>query len=348
MNANDIGSILSALPRVTIGVVGDLAVDRYWTVDPALRDASRETGLPIRHVVDVKARPGGAGTVVNQAHALGVGRVVPVGVLGDDADALFLRAEFSRMGLRTDFVLDQPGRCTPSYNRVVTLPDLRETERSDVFPRSPLPREVEDALIRTLEEAASTCDAVVVSDYTEQARPGVVTPRVCEAVSDLGRRAPDRPLIVDSRLRASGFHHVHLKMNLDEFRALTGDSGDEPGRIGTRGRDLARREGRLVLVTLGARGLVVCEPDRFVHVPGFTVEGETDIVGAGDAVLGAVAASLATGADAVTAGLLGVLASSITVQQVRTTGVATPDQVIERWRAWQALHGDLFWRGGIA
>lgn len=347
MDANDIGSILSALPRVTIGVVGDLAVDRYWTVDPAQRDASRETGLPIRHVVDVQARPGGAGTVVNQMHALGVGRIIPVGVLGHDADALFLRAEFSRMGLSTDFLLDRPGRHTPSYHRVVTLPDLRETERSDVFPRSPLPGEVEDALIRAIEDTASTCDALVVSDYTEHARPGVVTPRVCEAVSDLGRRAPGKPVIVDSREQAGRFHQVHLKMNLDEFRALTGESGDEPGRIGTRGQDLARREGRLVLVTLGARGLVVCEPDRFVHVPGFTVEGETDIVGAGDMVLGAVAASLATGADAVTAGLLGVLASSLTVQQVRTTGVAAPAQVMGRWRAWQALHGDLLWRGGI-
>lgn len=119
-------------------------------MDPALRDASHETGLPIRHVVDVQARPGASGTVVNQAHAVGVGRVVPVGALGHDADALFLRAEFSRMGLGTDFLLDRPGRCTLSYIRVVTLPDLRETERLDVFPRSPLPREVEDALLRAL------------------------------------------------------------------------------------------------------------------------------------------------------------------------------------------------------
>ncbi len=345
MDANDIGSVLSALPRVTVGVVGDLAVDRYWTVDPTLCDASRETGLPVRHVVDVKARPGGAGTVVNQAHALGVGRVVPVGVLGDDADALFLRAEFSRMGLSTGFLLDRPGACTPSYHRVVTLPDLRETGRFDVFPRSPLPREVEDALLRAIEEAASICDAVVVSDYTEWARPGVMTPRVCEAVSDLGRRAPDRPVIVDSRLRASDFHHVHRKMNLDEFRALTGESGHGPERVGTRGRDLARRDGRLVVVTLGPTGLVVCKPDGFVHVPGFPVDTETDIVGAGDVALATFAASLAAGADPVTAGLLGVLAASITVQQVRTTGVATPDQVLERWRAWRALHGD--WRGGI-
>lgn len=341
MGANDIGDILAALPRVTIGVVGDFAVDRYWTVDPALRDASRETGLPIRHVVRVQARPGGAGTVVTQARGLGVGRILPIGVLGDDADALFLRAEFSRMGLRTDFLLDRQGRCTPSYHRVVTLPDLREAERYDVFPRSPLPREVEDALVRTIEEAVSQCDALVVSDYTEFARPGVLTPRVCEAISDLGRRAPGRLVIVDSRVQASSFHDVHRKMNLDEFRAWTREGGREPASIGRRGRELARREGRLVVVTLGALGLVVCDPDRFVHVPGFPVEGETDIVGAGDAVLAAVAASLAAGADVVTAGVLGVLASSITVQQVRTTGVATPGQVLARLGAWQAVHGGL-------
>ncbi len=346
MNDADIAEVLRRLPDLAIGVVGDLAVDRYWTVDPTLRDASRETGLPVRHVVEVAARPGGAGTVVNQAHALGVGRVVPVGVLGDDADALFLRAEFSRMGLSTGLLLDRPGRDTPSYNRVVILPDRRETDRYDVFPREPLAREDEEALIAGIEEAASRCDAVIVSDYTELARPGIVTPRVCEAVSEVGWRRPGLPVVVDSRLQAARFRHVHLKINAAEFRALTGEVSDAPDRIGRCGRDLARGQGRVVIVTLGAHGLVVCEPDRFVHVPGFPIEGDLDIVGAGDAVLGAVAAALAAGANAVTAGLLGVLASSIAVQQVRTTGVATPDQVIERWRAWRALHGDLWWRSG--
>lgn len=340
MDERDIGRVLSRLGKAVVGLVGDFGVDRYWTVDPTLQHPSRETGLPIRQVVDVQARPGGAGTVLRHLLALGVGRVIPVGVLGDDADALFLRMAFSQAGLPLDLILDRPGRPTPAYHRVLALPDLRETERYDVFPRDPLARKDEHALIARIQEAASRCDALVVSDYTEPARPGILTSRVCSAISRIGRVRPDLPLIVDSRIQAGRFHHVHLKVNEEEFRALTGEDPGTSARIGLLGRDLARRERRHVIVTLGPRGLLVCEPDRFVHVPGFPIEGDLDIVGAGDAVLAAVAAALAAQADPVTAGLLGVLASSITIEQVRTTGRASPGQVRERWRAWRAVHGE--------
>lgn len=341
MDAKDIEEVLASLPRVSVAVVGDLGVDRYWTVDPDLSDLSRETGLPIQHVVSAQARPGGAGTVVSQVLALGVGRVVPVAILGDDADALFLREYFSRLGISAHFILSRPGRPTMSYNRVLTLHRLIETQRLDVSPRSPLPREDEDALIGFIEEVTSMCEATIISDYTESARFGIITPRVCEAVSEIGRRNPHRPIIADSRIQAGRFHHVHLKMNEAEFRALTGAVENEPEEIGRRACDLARWDGRFVIVTLGARGLVVCTSNHFTHIPGFTVEGETDIVGAGDAVLAAVAASLAVGADHVTAGLLGVLVSSITVQQVHTTGSATPAQVSQRWREYRDRFGAL-------
>ncbi len=340
MEPSDIGGILAQMSRVAVAVVGDFGVDRYWTVDPDLRDVSRETGLPIRQVVAVQERPGGAGTVLNQLYALGVGRVIPVGVLGDDPDALFLRAEFLRMGFLCGFLVDRPGRTTPSYHRILTLPGMDDEQRYDVFARETLQEEDEAALVRFIGEVADACDVLVVSDYTEPFRPGILTPRVCEAVSTLGSRGARPRIIVDSRLQASRFRRVPLKMNQEEFQALIGESGDVTNRLWVRGCEIAGRQGRALYVTLGAQGLMVCEPDRATHVPGFPVDGETDIVGAGDVALAGIAAALATGADSVTAGLLGVLASSITVQQVRTTGVATPAEILRRWRKYQDSLGD--------
>src|SRR5438445_12710385 len=83
--------ILDRIPSLTVGVVGDLFLDRYLDIDAALTEPSIETGLDAYQVVRVRAIPGAAGTVINNLVALGVGRVCAVGVIGDDGEASELR-----------------------------------------------------------------------------------------------------------------------------------------------------------------------------------------------------------------------------------------------------------------
>src|SRR5438874_13552305 len=91
LTASFIEDILARLPALTIGVVGDLFLDRYLDLDAALTEPSLETGLDAYQVVRVRAAPGAAGTVINNLAALGVGRVLPVSVLGDDGEGYELR-----------------------------------------------------------------------------------------------------------------------------------------------------------------------------------------------------------------------------------------------------------------
>src|SRR5712692_3343142 len=83
--------ILQRIPALTIGVVGDLFLDRYLDLDAALTELSIETGLDAYQVVRVRAYPGAAGTVMNNLVALRVGRVIPVAVTGDDGEGYELR-----------------------------------------------------------------------------------------------------------------------------------------------------------------------------------------------------------------------------------------------------------------
>src|SRR5437016_12539830 len=83
--------ILSRIPRLTVGVVGDLFLDRYLDIDGTLTEPSLETGLDAYQVVRVRAYPGAAGTVINNLAALGVGRICPVAVIGDDGEGHELR-----------------------------------------------------------------------------------------------------------------------------------------------------------------------------------------------------------------------------------------------------------------
>src|SRR5688572_26200413 len=65
MNETLLEIILARLPSLTIGVIGDLFLDRYLDLDAALTEPSVETGLDAYQVIRVRSSPGAAGTVIN-------------------------------------------------------------------------------------------------------------------------------------------------------------------------------------------------------------------------------------------------------------------------------------------
>ena len=120
--------ILERLPDLTIGVLGDLFLDRYLEIDAALTEPSLETGLDAYQVVRVRPSPGAAGTVINNLAALGVKQVVALSVLGDDGEGYELRQALGRLGrVHTDsvHVLRSGDFRTPTY----TKPLLHEPGR---------------------------------------------------------------------------------------------------------------------------------------------------------------------------------------------------------------------------
>src|SRR5438128_10065306 len=78
--------ILACAERLTVGVLGDLFLDRYLDLDATLTEPSLETGQDAYQVVRVRSYPGAAGTVINNLVALGARRVYPLSALGDDGE----------------------------------------------------------------------------------------------------------------------------------------------------------------------------------------------------------------------------------------------------------------------
>src|SRR5256885_8239079 len=108
--------VLTRAPALTVGVLGDLFLDRYFDLDAALTEPSVETGLDAYQVVRVRSYPGAAGTVLNNLVALGVGRVLPVAVIGDDGEGYELRQAFWGMSaVDPAHVFAAPDRRTPTY-----------------------------------------------------------------------------------------------------------------------------------------------------------------------------------------------------------------------------------------
>ncbi len=105
------------------------------------------------------------------------------------------------------------------------------------------------------------------------------------------------------------------------------------------GSALFQRTGRPVFVTTGAEGVLVFAQDGMQHVPGVPISGPLDIVGAGDSVMAGIVSSLCAGAQPGQAALVGNLVASITVQQIGTTGTASRQQVLQRFRETNQLRG---------
>src|SRR6266404_5231220 len=119
--------ILTRLPDLRIGVLGDLFLDRYLDIDASRTEPSLETGLDAYQVTRVRSCPGAAGTVINNLAALGVGRIVAISMIGDDGEGHELRQALAKMPAvdLTNLVVTSERR-TPTY----TKPMLCETGKS--------------------------------------------------------------------------------------------------------------------------------------------------------------------------------------------------------------------------
>src|SRR5262245_29888155 len=330
--------VLTRAPGLKIGVLGDLFLDRYLDLDAALTEPSIETGLDAYQVVRVRSYPGAAGTIINNLVALGIGRIVPVAVIGDDGEGYGLRQALAALPpVDASGVLSSGDRRTPTYTKPMFCAagePPRELNRIDIKNRMPTPPAVEDAIIARLRERWPACDAWLVLDQVSETDCGVVTARVRNEVARLASKAPPF-VLADSRERIGEFRSVAVKPNLNEcLRALGVSDAAGPTEWRTHLRRLADRLGRPVFCTRGEHGVLVAEPaaEEVIGASAYPVRGPIDPVGAGDSASAGIATAVAAGLSYAPAAAFGNLVASITVQQIGTTGTASPEQVRARCR----------------
>jgi rfaE bifunctional protein kinase chain/domain len=334
-------SILRRIPHLTVGVIGDLFLDRYLDLDAALTEPSLETGLDAYQVVSVRSNPGAAGTVINNLVSLGIGRIFPIAVIGDDGEGYELRQALDRQR-----VVDLAGlliaeECrTPTYTKpMLRQADAppRELNRLDIKNRRPLPRALEERIHRQVREIWPQVDAVVVLDQVSEPDCGVVTASVRALLAELASADSSKFVLADSRKRIGLFRGVSLKPNRREALHAAGFAQSDADDVLERAAiELARQAGRWVFCTDGARGtLVASAPDgaagSTTRIAACPVDGPLDIVGAGDSTSAGIVCAMASGASAEDAACLGNLVASITIQQLSTTGTATRAQVRQRF-----------------
>jgi bifunctional ADP-heptose synthase (sugar kinase/adenylyltransferase) len=335
--------LLARFPSRRVAVIGDFFLDKYLEVDPKLAETSVETGKVANQVVEIRTSPGAAGTVVNNLAALGAGELHAVGATGDDGEAYDLRRGLEARNCSIGCLIPFPFLHTPTYlkPRDVDDPSLQgEHERYDTKNRKPTPPELGERVLAELDRLLPQIDALIIADQVEQTDCGVVTGAVRTAIAERVRRHPHVQFWADSRTHIRAFRQVIIKPN--QFEAV-GHENPRPGETVPLDRlrealpTLRAETGAPVCCTRGAEGMIVSDP-KVTVIPAVTLCGPIDPTGAGDSATAGAVLALASGATLPEAALVGCLVASITVQQLATTGTATPAQVLERLEIWRGQY----------
>jgi bifunctional ADP-heptose synthase (sugar kinase/adenylyltransferase) len=202
MNAARFSAITGQYSRLRIAIVGDFCLDRYLEIDPARSERSLETELDVFNVVRVRSQPGGAGTILNNLAALGVGEIFPVGFCGADGEGFELRRALEQVpGSKLDHFLTSTERRTFTYCKPLVLDpgqSPRELNRLDSKNWTPTPRELQSDLARRVVRLAPELDAIILLDQVDVAETGVATTAVSNAVRQALDDHPKLVVLADS------------------------------------------------------------------------------------------------------------------------------------------------------
>jgi rfaE bifunctional protein kinase chain/domain len=345
VNAERFQTITGRYHELRVAVLGDYCLDRYLEIDPARTETSIETGLPVYNVMNVRPQPGGAGTIVNNLSALGIGTIYPIGFAGFDGEGFELCHALERVpGVQLKYFTRTAQRRTFTYCKPLVVASGQppvELNRLDSKNWTPTPGLVEGLLIRHLEEAANWVDAIIVLDQVDVPETGVVTRKLLAKLKGLVEKKSAIPILADSRRGLRGYPPVIFKMNAAELSALTGASQDLTlPDIKEVAGSLARQNGRSVFVSLAAGGIVGATAlGETAHIAALPLRGEIDVVGAGDAVSANLTSAIAASATLHESLILANAAASVVIHKLGTTGTASISEIADvlRWNGqWES------------
>lgn len=302
---------MTKLPKFSdakVLVIGDVMLDRFW--HGAATRISPEAPVPVVKVAGVDDRPGGAGNVAINLAALGVETTLS-GLVGDDEHAKQLRSAVEAKGVRWS-VMPCPAD---------TIVKLRVLSRNQQLIRmdfeAPLNDYADESFLQYASNLIAEHDVVLLSDYAK----GTLT-NIEALISAC--RVLKTPVLVDPKgadfSRYAGA--TLITPNLSEFEAVVGACHQDDTVISARARDLCEQHGfEAVLVTRSERGMTLQSKEgEPLHLPALARE-VFDVTGAGDTVISAMAAGLASQDSLENSTRLANVAAGLVVGKVGTATV---------------------------
>lgn len=331
----DLARAIDALSAARTLCLGDVMLDRfvYGSVDRI----SPEAPIPVLRIDEERRMLGGAGNVAANLAALGAGCRF-VSLVGDDGPGDAVRRQIAELTGDAAGLAVQPGRRTSEKTRFIAArQQLLRADHEEISPPSP------DAAAALLSAALAGLDdagAVIVSDYGKGVLTDDLLARVIGAARDRGR-----PVVVDPK--GSDYRKYRgaslLTPNRKELAQATGMPVGSDEQVVAACRGLIETCGvDAVAATRSEEGMSVVSADGSVFHLRAQAREVFDVSGAGDTVVAALTAALASGTPLYDAAHLANLAAGVVVGKVGTA-VAHIHELHAALHA--ALHADD-WRGG--
>ena len=267
------------LSNARVLVVGDAMLDRYWygTVDRI----SPEAPVPVLRVTREEERIGAAANVAYNVVSLGA-QASLLTVLGDDAPGRLLEALLSKTGIKPIIGRDASLKTTVKLRLIGRHQQLLRAD----FENTP-DHEALALMLDQFEAALPEHDVVLFSDYGKGGLAHIV--RMIALA-----RAAGKPVLVDPKgsdySRYAGA--TILTPNRAEFTEVAGAFSSE-AELESKAQALRKKLSLdALLVTRSEEGMSLFDVQGHSHVP--TQAREVfDVTGAGDTVIGTLAALLA-------------------------------------------------------
>ena len=284
----DLTRLLADARGRSILVVGDLMLDHF--VIGRVDRISPEAPVPVVQFDHESFRLGGAANVAHNLAALG-GTVEIAGVVGSDAEGSRLTAALRTAGIGIGGVIADKDRCTTRKLRVVTTRN-QQVARIDYECDRAVGGDLEAALVKKVRAAAAHAHVVLISDYQK----GTITAGTANAAIEAAK-ARGIPSLVDPKVPHIDYyagaalitpnHHEAEAVTLQRIR-----SAEEARSAAAKFRQRAGCDS--VLITRGEHGMWLLSPEGEYDLPAEARE-VSDVTGAGDTVIAAIALGLAAG-----------------------------------------------------
>ncbi len=286
-------------------VVGDVMLDQYWYGNS--RRISPEAPVPIVHVRDEEMRAGGASNVALNITSLG-GHAKLLGMTGDDENAQKLEKLLTKQKVECHFQ-----RC-PSHDTALKLRIIAQHQqmiRLDF--EDDFVDEDKSQLLEQFSTLLEQVDIVIFSDYNK----GTLSD-VTEMIQLA--KVQGKPTIVDPKgtdfSKYSGA--TLMTPNKVEFETIVGDCKSDEVLVSKAHELRQQLDLDALLVTRGEEGMsLIREDEPAFHLPTYARE-VFDVTGAGDTVIGTLAASLAANASFEDAVALANISAGIVVRKLGT------------------------------
>ncbi len=303
---------LPSFEKARVLVVGDIMLDRYWY--GATSRISPEAPVPVVRVNELVEKPGGAANVAMNVTSLGAQSLL-MGWVGDDEAADRLEQLLQLASVTTHFL-----RSTdfPTITKLRVLSHHQQLIRLD-FEELVMAMSHEK-LVDAFSKKVRDYDVVVLSDYGKGC---LAEPQAFIKAA----RAAKVPVLVDPK--RSDFEAYAgatlVTPNRHEFEAVVGPCADEKELVSKGMKLLKKCHIHGLLVTRGEQGMtLLMENAEPLHLPAFARE-VYDVTGAGDTVIGVLAAAIAAGTDFPLAVKLANAAAGVVVGKLGTATVSVAE-----------------------